>query len=135
GVDLSASMLSRARERNIYDQLVESDLLSFLQKNDRQFELITATDVLIYVGDLELLFAQISAHLATGGIFAFSTESPPDLDEDFRLETSGRFAHRDDYIERLATLNGMRVVNRIDTVIRTEKATPLSGHIFILQND
>lgn len=135
GVDLSASMLGRARERNIYDHLVESDLLSFLHRDDGKADLIAATDVLIYVGELDVLFTRIAARLSVQGVFAFSTESPPDLGEDFRLETSGRFAHHNAYVERLAQGNSLTVVDRIDTVIRTEKATPLSGHIFILQRN
>ena len=68
-------------------------------------------------------------------MFAFSTESPSDLAEDFRLESSGRFAHHNDYISRLAKSNGLSIIKRIDTVVRTENAVPLSGHVFILQKN
>ena len=96
-------------------------------------DLVVATDVLIYVGTLEVLFAQIAARLSAAGIFAFSTESPPDLTEDYRLEKSGRFSHHHRYIYRLAELNSLAIIKRIDTVLRTEGATPLSGYVFILQ--
>jgi predicted TPR repeat methyltransferase len=133
GVDLSAAMLDRARERGVYDDVVESDLQLFLQRDDRKFDLIAATDVLIYIGQLDPLFALIPAHLSQHGLFAFSTESPPDLTEEFQLEPTGRFAHHNKYIERLAESNGLAVMKRIDTVIRNERNVPLSGHIFILQ--
>ena len=135
GIDLSAAMLAKARERNVYNHLIESDLLSFLQRDERQADLITATDVLIYIGQLEPLFAQIPAHLSKAGIFAFSTESPSDLAEDFRLESSGRFAHHNEYISRLAESNGLSIIKRIDTVVRTENTVPLSGRVFILQKN
>lgn len=133
GIDLSDAMLSKARERGIYDHLIQSDAVSFLQRKEQMADLVVATDVLIYVGALEALFAQIPACLSAAGIFAFSTESPPDLTEDYRLEKSGRFSHHHRYIDRLAELNSLAIIKRIDTVLRTESATPLSGYVFILQ--
>ncbi len=133
GVDLSAAMLGKARARRVYDELIESELISFLQRDSRKVDLIAATDVLIYIGQLEPMFVQIALHLADDGIFAFSIESPTDLTEDFRMETSGRFTHHTRYIERLAGSSGLAVVKRVETVIRLENGLPLSGHIFILK--
>ena len=135
GVDLSAAMLDKARERGVYDELVESNVLAFLHRDERNFDLIAATDVLIYIGQLESLFALVPSHLSPRGIFAFSTESPADMTEDFHLEPSGRFAHHNKYIERLAKSNGLTVIKRLDTGIRNEKNVPLSGHVFILQKN
>lgn len=133
GVDLSAAMLDKARARGVYDELIENNVLAFLQRDERNFDLIAATDVLIYIGQLESLFALVQARLLPRGMFAFSTESPPELTEDFYLESSGRFAHHNKYIERLAESSGLTVVKRIDTAIRNEKNVPLSGHVFLLQ--
>jgi predicted TPR repeat methyltransferase len=113
--------------------LVESELLAFLQCDAYLADLITATDVLIYVGELDALFARIPSHLNPAGIFAFSTESPVDLIDDFRLELTGRYSHHARYIERLATSNGLEIIKKIDTVIRTEMAMPLLGHVFMLK--
>ena len=73
GVDLSAAMLAKARERGIYDELIESDLQSFLLPNASRklFDLTVATDVFIYVGNLDSLFPKIAAHISHAGRFAF----------------------------------------------------------------
>ena len=63
GVDLSSAMLDAARARGIYDELAESDATSFLSGFNDTADLIAAADVLIYVGGLGPLFAQVSACL------------------------------------------------------------------------
>ena len=128
-------MLDKARARKIYDELIECDIHTFLQRDDRKADLITATDVLIYVGTLDALFAQIPLHLNPAGIVAFSTESPSDLADDFRLESTGRFSHHTRYIDRLAAANGFEIIKRIDTIIRNEMAAPLSGNVFIMRKN
>ena len=135
GVDLSAAMLGKARERGVYDRMIESDVVTFLRDDAQVADLITATDVLIYIGQLEPLFAHIPTHLSAAGIFAFSTESPADLDEDFRIEFSGRFSHHNRYVGRLAESSGLQIVKRIDTVVRTENSVPLPGYLFVLQKN
>ncbi len=133
GVDLSASMLTRARERGVYDVLTESDLATYLAGSNKVFDLIAATDVLIYVGRLDEMFEGVAARLAAGGCFAFSTETPAGLEQDCLLLPTGRFAHHARYVERLADANGLAVTKCIDTTIRTENGVPLAGHLFILQ--
>lgn len=132
GVDLSAAMLQRARDRGLYDHLFESDLLAHLSATPSQFDLIAATDVFIYQGTLDKLFAQIAAHLNDGGRFAFSTETPAGMAQDFQLLATGRYAHAAHYIERLAADNHLAVERRIGTTIRAEGGVPLAGYVFIL---
>ena len=133
GVDLSASMLAKARERNLYDNLIESDLESYLAGTEDSFDLIAATDVLIYFGRLDELFVLIAAHLSAGGRFAFTTESPAELESDYFLLPAGRYAHHPRYIERLAAGNSLALIKRRDTPIRAENSVPLAGHVFILE--
>ena len=140
GVDLSAAMLAKADERDVYDELIESDLQSFLLPDathatqaKNAFDLITAADVLIYIGKVDALFQQIAARLSNGGLFAFSTESPKQLAEDCRLEASGRYVHSAEYICRVAETAGLGIVKKIETIVRTENAVPLDGHVFIMQ--
>src|SRR5207248_233908 len=52
GVDLSPGMLEKARERGCYDRLEQGDLVAVMRTMPaRSFDLIVATDVLIYIGD------------------------------------------------------------------------------------
>jgi predicted TPR repeat methyltransferase len=133
GVDLSADMLARARERKAYDALAQRDVIAHLTETSAIFELIVATDVLIYIAPLPPLFAAVTERLAPGGRFAFSTETPADLREDFRLQPSGRYAHSEKYIEHLAHEARLSIVEKIPTVIRTEKNLPVQGFVFIAQ--
>jgi predicted TPR repeat methyltransferase len=133
GVDLSKEMLELAAKRNVYDALEQGDITAYLERNTALADLIVATDVLIYVSPLQPLFAAASARLNTGGLFAFSTETPADLSEDLRLETSGRFSHNATYIARLANENGFELEQRIPTVIRTEGNAPIHGFVFMLK--
>lgn len=133
GVDLSASMLDKARERNVYDQLIESDIESWLDASPAMFDLIVATDVFIYAGPLDAIFRRVAAHLARGGRFAFSTESPPGFTQDHALQPSGRYAHGARYIEWLAAQHALSIERRLDEDIRTEGGVPVAGHVFILQ--
>lgn len=133
GVDLSAAMLKRARDRGCYDALIENDLLSFLDDAKEVFDLIVATDVFIYVGRLDELFARMTLRLSSGGRFAFSTESLRALDADYHLQPSGRFAHQPRYIARLAAEYELEVVKQVDCDIRTENGVPLAGQMHILE--
>jgi predicted TPR repeat methyltransferase len=133
GVDLSKDMLELAAKRNVYDALEQGDVTAYLEHNAAPADLIAATDVLIYISPLQPLFAAVSARLNAGGLFAFSTETPADLSDDLRLETSGRFSHNANYIARLASGNGFTVEQRIPTVIRTEANAPIHGFVFVLK--
>jgi predicted TPR repeat methyltransferase len=135
GVDLSGAMLDAARARGIYDELIERDATSFLSGFSGTTDLIAAADVLIYVGGLSGLFAQVTARLSTGGAFAFSIETPDDLIDGFRIGATGRFAHSAQYIEQLAVMNSLRVMVREKKVIRSEDAQPVNGYLFVLQKN
>jgi predicted TPR repeat methyltransferase len=133
GVDLSGEMLNAARARNVYDQLFERDATSFLNDLKESADLITATDVLIYVGDLAPLFTAVATRLTAGGAFAFSIETPADLATGFRIQATGRFAHSAQYVETLAATHSLRVIASEKTVIRSEEAQPVNGYLFVLE--
>ena len=133
GVDLSAPMLEAARARGSYDELVASDLVAYLKTADEPVDLIAATDVLIYLGNLAPLFAAVASRLSMGGVFAFSTETPDDLIEGLSLQPNGRYAHSVRYIEHLAATNSLRVIGRDASIIRTESAVAVKGFLFIIE--
>ena len=60
GVDLSAAMIAKARERGAYDALLVDDALAMLGREPPgSFDLIVAADALVYVGDLAPLFVAV----------------------------------------------------------------------------
>jgi predicted TPR repeat methyltransferase len=101
GVDLSAAMIAKARERCAYDRLVVGDALAMLGgEPPRSFDLIVAADSLVYFGDLAPLFAAAVTALTAKGLFAFSVETW--AGDGFQLEPTMRFAHSQSYLETTA---------------------------------
>ncbi len=134
GIDLSANMLARAKEKNIYDRLIRQDITAFLEDCPEQFDLFIATDVFIYVGKLDRIFAAVSRSAAPGACFVFSIERAEDED-DYRLRSSGRYAQSTGYINRLAAENDFTVVACRDHGIRREKQQWIAGNLFVLQKN
>lgn len=105
GVDLSSEMLARAGEKGCYDNLVIGDIACFAGM-ESCYDLVTACDVFVYLGDLATVFENVHRHLKCDGLFAFSTEllSLEGCGDQraFHLRKNGRFAHSLPYIESLA---------------------------------
>ena len=98
GVDLSAGMIERAREKASYDGLFVDDIVAFLAATDDGADLVVAADVLVYLGDLAPLFAGVAARIAEGGLFLFSTEHGEG--DDFVLLPKARYRHATAYLHR-----------------------------------
>ena len=130
GVDLSTIMLEKAAERGVYDQLIKADLIEFLSARPQSFDLIIATDVFIYVGDLEAVFAAARTALRPGGQFAFSVESHDG--GGFAIRPSRRFAHSLTYLQSLAEKHGFRERQTIAVAVRQEEGQDIAGHIAVL---
>lgn len=130
GVDLSPGMVEVAREKNLYDQLVVAEIVDFLAHGDTLFDVIVAADVLIYVGDLELIFPAIAKRLAGNGRILFSTEHMTGTG--FRLRQSGRYAHSADYINTLVKKSGLKVLAAEKSLLRKEKGEWIAGELFLL---
>jgi len=134
GVDVSPRMVDRAREKNLYAALAVGDLLPFLAASADTFDLILATDVLVYFGNLQPLFDAVRARAADGAYFLFSLEAL-EGEGDFVLRKTGRYAHSRGYIQRLAREAGFAVLSDPATVIRMEKGLPIPGINFILKKN
>jgi len=90
GVDLSAEMVDKARQRNCYNELVVGNVECVLRRQPKEgkhcsnpnhgllacqkFDLIFACNVFVYIKDLRNLFDDVRKILNEGGIFAFSVE-------------------------------------------------------------
>ena len=134
GVDLSPRMIDKARQRQIYDELIVGDILDYLaEANPSQFDLIAATDVFIYVGNLQPIFEQASRILAPGGWFTFSIEAPQNESGDFILDTTGRYQHHQTYLARLSTQFGFIQTKFSESCLRREKDQPVMGYLYLLK--
>jgi predicted TPR repeat methyltransferase len=132
GVDLSANMLEKARQRQIYDHLLCCDLTEFLQTQGKIFDLAVAADVFVYLGDLSPIFLAVRRALIQGGVFCFSVEAEDD--GDFTLRSTLRYAHSMGYLRRLAEQHQF-IVEMIDPqVIRRDAGANINGYLAVMRN-
>jgi predicted TPR repeat methyltransferase len=132
GIDLSLKMAEKASEKNVYDFIRIGDLCDFLNETKEQFDLIVSADVLVYIGNLQPLFAGIRRCIAHGALVAFSTERA-EGDTDYMLNPTGRYAHTPEYISSLAAGHGLQVRSMEPAAIRNESGQPVSGTITVLE--
>jgi predicted TPR repeat methyltransferase len=129
GVDLSAGMLAKARARQVYDELVQGELVAFLQSRPHACELLVSADTLCYFGDLEDFAAAAAGALRSGGGLVFTVES---LDAQageagFALQGHGRYSHRRSYVEAVLQRCGFASIELLSSVLRTEAGKPVDG--------
>ena len=131
GIDVAPAMIAKAGEAGVYDSLSSAEALAFLAKTDEVYELIVATDVFIYVGALEETFAAVARRLAPRGYFLFSVEKSET--EDIVLRDSGRYAHADAYLDRLAVEHDFATAATEPAGIRKERGQWIPGQNYILR--
>jgi predicted TPR repeat methyltransferase len=130
GVDLSAKMIEKARDRNVYDELVVGDLLAPMEGAEGQYDLVLAADVFVYLGALEQVFEAVAETLRGGGLFVFSTEADKESRR-YTLRKSGRYAHALSYVEDLGRAASLQNKGVLEAVIRKEAGAPIEGNIFV----
>lgn len=131
GLDVSSDMLQKARDLAVYDQLWHADALEHLHNSTPSYNLILAADVLIYIGELDGLFAAVVRSLQPGGQFAFTVELLESLGaqavSDVSLLPSLRYAHSEAYVRRLAVQFGFEVEQLDHQTLRYENTQPVAG--------
>lgn len=131
GVDLAPAMLEKSRSRGVYDRLENSDLVEFLRKTERRYDLLVAADVLIYVGDLLPAFQAAARVLRPGGQMIFSVEAAGG--DRFNLRPTHRFAHSRPYLEHVATICGFKLEMCNPIIVRLEAGKPLQGYLAMMR--
>lgn len=131
GVDLSPAMLAKADERQLYDELLEVDLVDYLTTCRDQHDLILSADTLIYLGDLRGTLAAACDALRQGGHLLFSLEKLDDANAPagFRLATSGRYQHTRSCIETWLEESGFRLQELVETTLREEGGESIIGFL------
>ncbi|APG83326.1 class I SAM-dependent DNA methyltransferase [Sinorhizobium americanum] len=137
GFDLSANMLSKAEGKAVYDRLGQADLSLppsdcgiFGELAEGRADLVSAADVLMYLGNLESAFAVAERLLAPGGLFAFSVEDSAD-ERDFLLRPSLRYAHSEAHVVSLCAAFRLSMIAVERTVIRMDAGLPIDGILFL----
>jgi predicted TPR repeat methyltransferase len=132
GVDLSENMLSIARRKNIYDELICTDIHKHTFKSDC-FDWVIMADSLPYFGDLTSIFHLVRDVLKPQGIFLFSVETQHA--HDYHLTPSARFAHNPIYIDTVAKHHGFALIHKENIELRSQQNQFIEGHIFVLEKN
>ena len=128
-------MLSHARQKHIYDLLCRADLCDPpAEIRARRYDLITAADVLIYIGDLAPAFSLVRSLMAAGGRFAFSVEAGAG-GTGYSLWPTLRYSHAPDYIQAELSVAGMRVLDSRQTVLRQDRGADVHGILYVCGSD
>ncbi|NTF40838.1 methyltransferase [Rhizobium rhizogenes] len=138
GYDLSKGMLAKAAEKDVYDHLGQADLslepsLSGIFDAGlapARADLITAADVLMYLGNLQGVMAIVRELAADGAVFAFSVEDA-EHPAGYVLRDSLRFAHSEAYVREILATYGFAVQDLARSVIRMDGGKPIHGILFI----
>ncbi|SOC46176.1 predicted TPR repeat methyltransferase [Rhizobium subbaraonis] len=140
GFDLSANMLAKAREKQVYDRLAQADLSLPPSESDvfaadlapGRADLASAADVLMYLGELAPVFEIAFCLIAPRGHFAFSVEDAG-AEEIYVLRSSLRYAHGEAYVRRRAEEAGFELLRSRQTVIRMDAGAPVTGRLYLAQ--
>jgi predicted TPR repeat methyltransferase len=108
------------------------DLIESLSLPEPSYDLVLATDVFIYIGKLDEVFAACQQILRPAGLFAFSVEAE-ETGPDYALRPSGRYGHSAAYIRRLAEQHGFAGMSGCHVTLRKEAGVPMPGNLFVFK--
>jgi predicted TPR repeat methyltransferase len=129
GVDLSEQMLSRAKDKQVYDELIKADLTEYLRATRDAFDVIVAVDTLVYFGSLDTVVAAAASALRPNGLFVFTLERAAGCEHEnvgYHLEMHGRYSHAEAYVRRLLARSGLQP-EIAPADLRMEAGLPVAG--------
>jgi len=125
GIDLSPSMLEKARSRGTYDNLTLGDIESGFAPE--RYDLVVAADTLVYLGDLTAVMDVIAAALKPDGMFLFTVESQGESGPDYDLGPKRRWRHSESYLRDVAAASGFDVAGFLACVVRHDAGAAVAG--------
>lgn len=133
GVDLAPTMIEMASELELYQDLYVGEVVTFLQSQEARgpYQLITAADVLPYLGGLGPLFTALDAHAEPGTVLAFSSELLEGGAWDFQVGEHKRFAHSSSCIVRMLKKHDWQPLQIDRITVRLEQGEPVLGELVI----
>ncbi len=130
GVDLSPGMLAQAKQREVYDELHEGELVAFMRAHPDSCDVVISADTLVYFGVLEDAMNAAAGAMKPGGVLAFTVEAAPEeATEDFALQPHGRYVHRKEYVQRCIGNAGLDVLQIEAGVLRKEMGRDVNGYV------
>ena len=133
GVDLAEAMLEEADERDCYDALYVGEAVAFLEESgEGPWDLVTATDVLPYLGALDRFFTAAAKEMTPGGLLVVSSETlpPEQMDgRDYLVGAKHRYAHGLAYLERMMREAGFTCLEAQPITVRYDEGQPVLGYL------
>jgi predicted TPR repeat methyltransferase len=128
GVDLSSAMLNKAHGRQVYQQLIESDLVGYLSGVNQFFDLLVSADTLCYFGCLRGFLEVTHRSLSTSGILIFTLEHClDDAVDEYKLNHHGRYSHRIEYVLHLLADTHFQLICIKTVFLRNEAGQAVEG--------
>jgi predicted TPR repeat methyltransferase len=130
GVDLSAQMLAKARQRGGYDELVQGEMTQYLNAHQAGFDLVVSADTLCYFGALSTVLERAHSALRAGGVLIFTVEhaaKPLAGKVGYRLNPHGRYSHCEDYVRGSLGALRFEALAMTEVVLRMESGYPVHG--------
>lgn len=134
GVDLSAGMLAKARQKGVYGELCKAELTAFLQAAPAGWDAIVCADTLCYFGDLSTVMQAAAAALRPGGTMVFTVEAlADDLAGQPALLPHGRYAHGRAHLDHVLAAVGLDTLDARREVLRNEAGAPVNGWLMAVR--
>ncbi|MFT5299627.1 MAG: protein O-GlcNAc transferase [Mariniblastus sp.] len=109
GVDVSPKMIRRASQKGGYDRLVRAEIHEFLESTKQTFDLVFASQALVYFGSLERVFSGIHRVLNPGGHLVFDLVCQIEGDRSHHvLGIEGQFRHSVAYTQQTLKAAGLQ---------------------------
>lgn len=134
GVDLSAGMLEKAKQRNLYDTLIREELTDYLFSQFKAFDVIVSGDTFIYFGALEELLLAARNAIRDDGYLFFTAETflPEVVSGDVRgyfLGPHGRYSHSEVYLKKVLHENRFEVLSIESNFLRYENSRAVQAFV------
>ena len=130
GVDLSPEMLALAKKKNIYHDLVCSDIESYLDSSASSYDLVVGSGVLIFFGNLQPVIDRIAQHTNKNGHLIFTVYKSNG--DDIEIRDNMHFAHSENYVRQVADKAGFAVGDVKPIVHEFEHEQPQAGFLVVL---
>lgn len=133
GVDISEVMLDFAADKQVYDELEETDLVSFCSAGSEKYDLIAGLDSLFYFNDLTSVLTAVKTALKPGGFFVFTVRAAEN-GRDFDLDIYGRFKQGSRFVSECITAAGLDEKYQAEELLYKKTETEeIYCHVFAVQ--
>ncbi len=129
GVDLSQEMADKAIAQKVYDRIHRVNILDALQATPSDhYDVITALNVLTYLGDLTTVIPNAHRILAAGGRLVFSYLTCADDKAGYTLQNY-RYTHQTDYVQELLEKTGFGEIHNEARTMCLVDGEPVQGFL------